>query len=207
MHIVDMSKEPRAAQFEYFMSLPSPHVNITVNVDITHLHRVVKEQGYPFFLSLLYCAINAANAVPEFRRRIKDGQVVEFENCLSSHTVALDNGSYCYCEIDCSKPFGEYLPYAMEKVAQAKQNPVLQDQADTAQLYFVSSLPWLTFTSLQHPTTGPLDCNPRITFGKYFEQNGKILMPLNLELHHALADGIHIARYYETFDRLVSEMK
>ena len=207
MRIVDMSKEPRAAQFEYFMSLPSPHVNITVNVDITHLYRVVKAQGYPFFLSLLYCAINAANAIPEFRRRIKDGQVVEFENCLSSHTVALENGSYCYCEIDCSKPFEEYLPYAMEKVAQAKKNPLLEDQTDTAQLYFVSSLPWLTFTSLQHPTTGLLDCNPRITFGKYFEQNGKLLMPLNLVLHHALADGIHIARFYETFDRQVAQMK
>ena len=144
MRVVDMSKEPRAAQFAYFMSLPSPHVNITVNVDITHLHRVVKERGYPFFLSLLYCAVNAANAIPEFRRRIKNGQVVEFENCLSSHTVALENGSYCYCEIDCSKPFEEYLPYAMEKVARAKQNPLLEDQTDTAQLYFVSSLPWLS---------------------------------------------------------------
>lgn len=207
MRIVDMSKEPRAAQFEYFMSLPSPHVNITVNVDITHLYKTVKDKGYPFFLSLLHCAVNAANSIPEFRRRIKDGQVVEFEKCLSSHTVALENGSYCYCEIDCAKPFAEYLPYAMAKVAQAKENPILEDQVDTAQLYFVSSLPWLSFTSLQHPTTGPLDCNPRITFGKFFEQSGQILLPLNLVLHHALADGIHIARFYEVFDRLIAQFE
>ena len=207
MRIVDMSREPRAAQFDYFMSLPNPHAAVTANCDITHLHRVVKERGYPFFLSLLYCAIHAANSIPEFRRRIKDGQVVEFENCLSSHTVALDNGAYCYCELDCSRPFDEFLPYAAEKVARAKAHPVLADETDTLQLYFVSSLPWISFTALQHPTTGPLDSNPRITFGKFFEQDGRILLPLNLELHHALADGIHFARFYEAFHRLVSEMK
>ena len=128
MKIVDMSREPRQAQFEYFSRLPSPHASVTVNCDITHLRQRCKEQGYPFFLSLLYCAVNAANSVPQLRRRLVDGQVVEYETCFSSHTVALEDDSYCYCEIDCAKPFGEYLPYAVSQVEQAKEAKLLSEQ-------------------------------------------------------------------------------
>lgn len=207
MKLVDMSKEPRQAQFAYFRSLPNPHVSVTVNCDITHLRRVVKEQGYPFFLSLLYCAVNAANAVPELRRRLVGEQVVEYETCISSHTVALENDSYCYCEIDCAKPFHEFLPYAQARVEEAKREPVLEDHAETVRLFFISSLPWISFTSLQHPFAGAEDSNPRITFGKFFELNGRVLLPLNLAVHHALADGVHVARFYENFDRLVAELE
>lgn len=205
MRIIDMGREPRQAQFEYFSRLPNPHASVTANCDITHLRQRCKEQGYPFFLSLLYCAVNAANSVPQLRRRLVEGQVVEYETCFSSHTVALEDESYCYCEIDCAKPFGEYLPYAISQVEQAKAAKLLSDQTETARLFFVSSLPWVSFTSLHQPTAGPGDSNPRITFGKYFEQNGRWLIPVDLCVHHALADGIHIARFFEAFDRLQSE--
>ena len=205
MKIIDMSREARQAQFEYFRTLPNPHASVTVNCDITHLRQSCKERGYPFFLSLLYCAVNAANSVPQLRRRLVDGKVVEYETCFSSHTVALEDDSYCYCEIDCAKPFAEYLPYAVSKVEQAKNAKLLSDQVETARLFFVSSLPWVSFTSLHQPTAGPEDSNPRITFGKYFEQGGRWLIPIDLCVHHALADGIHIARFFGAFDRLQSE--
>ena len=205
MKIIDMSREARQAQFEYFRTLPNPHASVTVNCDITHLRQSCKERGYPFFLSLLYCAVNAANSVPQLRRRLVDGKLVEYETCFSSHTVALEDDSYCYCEIDCAKPFAEYLPYAVSKVEQAKNAKLLSDQVETARLFFVSSLPWVSFTSLHQPTAGPEDSNPRITFGKYFEQGGRWLIPIDLCVHHALADGIHIARFFGAFDRLQSE--
>ena len=36
--------------------------------DITALRRLTQERGLPFFLTVLHCAINAANAVPELER-------------------------------------------------------------------------------------------------------------------------------------------
>lgn len=202
---IDMSGDPRRAQFDYFRTMASPYVSVTAPCDITPLRAAVKERGLPFFLTLLHTAIGAANDVPELRRRIKGDRVAEYDRCLSSHTVALENGAYCYCTLDCAKPLEEFLPYAQQQVAQAVRAPEMDDGEDPDELYFVSSLPWLSFTALSLPVPNPADSNVRITFGKFYEQDGKILLPLNLTAHHALADGIHIARFYEAFDRRVKE--
>ncbi len=206
MRVIDMRTDPRSEQFAYFRTMANPYAGVTVNSDITHLREVTQENCWPFFLTLLYCAVNAANDVPELRRRICGEQVVEFEHCLSSHTVALENGSYCYCTLDCRKPFAEYLPYAQAEAARAKVEPNLSDGEGAARLFFVSSLPWLSFTSLSLPVPNPPDSNVRITFGKFFEQNGRILLPVNLTVNHALADGIHMARFFQCFDRRLAEL-
>jgi chloramphenicol O-acetyltransferase type A len=36
---------------------------------------------------------------------------------------------------------------------------------------------------------------PIFTIGKYFEQNGKIWLPIAIQVHHAICDGFHIARF------------
>lgn len=76
---VDMASDPRSGQFAYFRSMADPWAGITVQVDITEFHAAL--DGRPFFLSFLYALTRAANAVPEFRRRLLNGQVVEFDRC------------------------------------------------------------------------------------------------------------------------------
>ena len=201
MKTIDMASQPRRAQYEYFRTLANPYLSVTANCDITLLRQTVLENGWPFFLTALYCAVNAANAVPELRRRIKGETVVEYETCISSHTVALPDSSYCYCELDCAKPFAEYLPYAQTEVEKAKARRLLEDGADPARLFFVSCLPWLSFTALTLPAPIPADSNVRITLGRFFEQDGKTLLPINLTANHALADGIHMAKFFENFER------
>ena len=194
MRIIDMQSDQRSAQFAYFSTFADPYASVTVNCDITPLYG-----RKPFFLSVLYCAVQAANSIPELRRRIVGGQVVEYENCLSSHTVALPDETYCYCELDCMQPFDVFLPDAIEKVEQAKKAASLSD-SEPERLFFVTSLPWLTFTGLRLPVPQPADSNPRITFGKAFWQDGKYLMPVDLTVHHGLADGVHMAKFFERLE-------
>lgn len=200
MRIIDMKNDPRRSQFEYFTTFGNPYASLTVPCDITPL-----KGRKPFFLSVLYCAVNAANSVAELRRRIVGETVVEFENCISSHTVALPDETYCYCELDCSKPFDEFLPYALAEIEKAKAAPSMED-ADPQRLYFVTSVPWLSFTSIRLPTPTPADSNPRIAFGKAYEQDGKYLMPVDLTVHHALADGIHMAKFFQAFEQNCKEL-
>ena len=92
---IDMETYKRKNHFEYFNSL-----GITVNVDITEFLDKVHSNKVPFFLTFCYCVYRAGNGVTEFRQRIKDNKIIEFENCQTSHTVALDDGTYCYCNLD-----------------------------------------------------------------------------------------------------------
>ncbi len=103
-HVVDLSRDPRRAQFDYFRSLANPYVGVTVAVDVTQVLAWTKRTDSSFFLTVLYAAARAANAVPELRRRVRGEAVVEYDRCPTSHTVALPDGSYCYCRLDAVLP-------------------------------------------------------------------------------------------------------
>ena len=176
-------------------------MGVTVQVDVTEPADWCRETGTSFFLAVLYAAVRAANGVPELRRRIRGDQVVEYDRCPSSHTVALPDGTYCYCQLDTDRPFADFLPYAAAEQARVKEAPSLEDGEDGESLFFVSCVPWLSYTALTQPTPTPADSNPRITWGRWHRQEGRILLPMTLLANHALVDGIHIARFYENLDR------
>ena len=135
--------------------------------------------------------------MPELRQRIRGEGIVEYDRCLSSHTVALPDGTYCYCTLDCAQSLGAFLPAAQAEVARVKAAPSLDDGADPDELFFVSSLPWLTFSAISLPTPTPADSNPRITFGKFTQEGDRVLLPVNLTANHALVDGPHLAAFFD----------
>ena len=203
---IDMDTLPRRAHFEYFKGLAYPYVGLTVNVDITEFLAQQKRLGLPFYLALAYCVTRAANSVPEFRRRIHGDGIIEYDWCHGSHTVALSDETYCYCTLDCRMPFTEYLPRAKAAWECAKAVSSIEDGEDADSLLYFSSIPWLSFTSVIQPTPSPADSNPRINWGKYFENNGCTLLPLAVLCNHALVDGLHIARFYSALDRELEEL-
>ncbi|MDY3986283.1 CatA-like O-acetyltransferase [Dysosmobacter sp.] len=125
--VIDMGRDPRRAQYDYFRSLANPYAGVTVNVDITALLDWTKRTGSNFFLTVLYAVSRAANSVPELRRRIRGEQVVEYVWCPTSHTVALADGSYCYCTLTADMSLADFLPYAKEAQEMAKKEPTLDD--------------------------------------------------------------------------------
>lgn len=198
--LIDWERYPRRAHFEYFHAMPDPYAGVTAQVELTRFLVLCRRESLPFFLSFLYCAGRAANAVPQLRQRIVDGRPVEFSACDTSHTVMRDDGSYSYCRLNCMQPFADYLPAAIAAQAQAKAHGSLDDGEDALSLLFVSTLPWVRYTALRQPTPVPADSNPRLTWGRYGEENGKLLMPVTLLVNHALADGFHIAQFYAALE-------
>ena len=194
---VDMDKYPRKAHFDYFNSMVYPYVGVTVNVDITSWMKKIREEGYPFFLSFLYEVVNSANSVTQFRQRIKDNGIIEFDKCSASFTVGLEDESYAYCAVDCDMPFDEYLSYAKKREESARLAPSIEEGEDAASHFFISCVPWLSYTAIVQPIPTLADSNPRITWGKYFYDGDRLMIPVTVLCHHALVDGIHIAKFYE----------
>lgn len=199
---IDMKTFPRKHHFEYFNSLTYPYVGVTVNVDITDILQVIKKEKLPFFLTICYCAARAANSVSELRQRIKDGKIIEYDFCRTSHTVALEDGTYCYCTMDENLPFPAFLTAGKAAQEEAKRQASIEEEPEEMlEKLFVSTLPWLTYTAIVQPVPLPADSNPRIMWGKYFRQEGRTLMPVTLLCHHALVDGIHLGAFYQALDR------
>jgi chloramphenicol O-acetyltransferase type A len=90
---------------------------------------------------------------------------------------------------------------AMEKV---KKNIILSDEPGEDDLLYMTSIPWISFTSMAHPIQmNPVDSIPRIAWGKYFEENGRMKLPFSIQMHHALADGLHAVEYYNKLQAML----
>jgi chloramphenicol O-acetyltransferase type A len=202
--MLDMDSYPRREHFEYFRGMRYPYVGTTVEVDITQFATAVHDGRLPFFLSFLYLVSTAANAVPEFRQRILDGGIAEYDSCPTSHTLSLPDGTYCYCTLESGMAFDKFIPYAMERQDVSRSARSLDDGEDGLPLIFVSTVPWISYTALTQPVPEPADSNPRITWGKYFTRDDRIFMPVTVLCNHALVDGLQIAKFYSLLERQIA---
>ena len=205
-HTIPLERHPRRAQFDLFLRMANPQVGLTVPVDVTGVRAFARARDCSFFLAFLHLAAQAANSVPELRQRIRSGGIVEYDRCDTSHTELAENGVYCYCTLRHDMGWDEYIPYAREERSRCLLSPSLEEDEDVDSQLFVSCLPWLCYTQLIQPTAGPMDSHPRISWGKYERRDDRLIMPVTLQAHHALVDGIHIARFYERLNELIQAL-
>lgn len=200
---IDISKSPRRAHFEAFLKYPNPHVGVTVEVDVTDLVALCKQNGWSFYLAFIRAAALAANAVPELRRRIRGEGIVEYDRCDTSHIELLEDGTYCYCTLrqEPAQSMTDYMAYAAGARERARSGASIQEDEDVDSLLFITSLPWLHYSAFVQPTAGPRDCNPRISWGRYAPApRGRLMMPVTLLCHHGLVDGLQMANFYKELD-------
>ncbi|MEY8355877.1 CatA-like O-acetyltransferase [Lachnospiraceae bacterium 54-53] len=195
-HYLDMDRYPRRGQFDLFRNTAYPYVGMTANLDITDLMKCIKEKELPFYLTFLYAAARTANSIHQFRQRLFKDRIIEYDYCIPSYTLALENENYCYCTADDRLPFGDYLTDAVRRQQLARQAKQITDGENEEQLFFFSSIPWTSYTSLIQPVPMPADSNPRITWGKYFISEGSLNIPVTVLGNHALMDGYHVSKFF-----------
>ena len=151
----------------------------------------------------------ASNAIAEFRHRIRVGEVVEHEIVHPSITILANEDLFSFCTLEYIANYSEFAAKAEEKIAYVQEHPTLADAYvqeyptladDPGQdnLLFMTAIPWVSFTSFIHPMhLQPADSVPRFAWGKFFEDGKVLKMPLGVQVHHALMDGIHVGKFYK----------
>jgi chloramphenicol O-acetyltransferase type A len=198
MRQIDMENWPRREQFEVFNSFDYPHFSLSVNVDLTTFYQFVKQSGISFNVATVYTVARAANAIPEFRQRIRMEKVIEHEIVHPSSTIMGKDDIFSFCSMEYFQDFPEFASRAAEKIARVKERPrLLEEDKERDDLLFMTSIPWVSFTSFMHPLhLHPVDSVPRFAWGKFFDEGDLVNMPLSVQGHHAIMDGLHAARFY-----------
>ena len=200
--VIDLEKYPRRKHFEYFLTMWYPYVGITSDLDVTELVRFCKAKGYSFYLVFMHIAALAADEICEFRQRIRDRGIVEYDECPTSHIELLDDGTYCYCQLNHHMPLEDYLQQAETARKACREKGNLEEAEGIESMYFISTVPWLHYTALLQPAAGGEDSNPRFTWGRFQkDHNGREQMPVTVLAHHGLVDGIHIAQFYSNLQK------
>ena len=213
---IDMDKYPRLDHFRHFLTMQQPCVSVTVQVDITDWLSGLKVSGCPFFLSFQYAVVRAANRIPEFRQRIVDDKIVEYDYCNPSYIVSLPDDTYRYCNVNVNQPFAQYLKESRVKQDAALHSEHLEEEeGDVLGLLFISCVPWFNYTEAMMPYPGGRFSNPSFCWGGYktekylaleegrVTEKVKTTIPVSVFFNHALIDGIHVSRF---FDNLSDEL-
>jgi len=206
MKKIDFATWPRKSLYDYFRSLPTPHFSLTADVDVTGLIATAKPTGVSVFNGSLYAIMKACNRIPEFRQRILGNEVVEFDVVHPAPTVPIEGDRFAFCYFDYAEDWDEFNELCSKAVEEGKKQTELSNGSDTREdLIFTTCLPWVQFTSMHHPVQGPDDSFPRVAWGKFYERDGRWFMPVNAQVHHALADGIHMGKFYQFVQETLDE--
>lgn len=204
MKKISFTNPHRKKHFQFFNGMNHPHFSITANVEVTDILPHCKRSGIPVHSGLVYLISRAANQVTEFRHRIRGEEVVEHKYVHPSFTVPTTGTDvFSFCTVTYHPEAGIFLKEAAARIDEMKTNPVMEDEPGRDDYLFLSAIPWIRFTAIQHAMHyHPHDSVPRISWGKIFDEGDKKMMPLSVQVHHALMDARHVGVFYENFEKL-----
>ena len=206
MQIIDRSTWPRRGMYEYFSGVSNPFYSVTVQIDVTDLAAWAKREGLSFYYALVYLCTQAVNQTEAFRYDIRDGQVVLLDRREPSFTD-LKPGAELFHIVTMAA--GEDIR-AFCRVARQKsraQEVFLDMAAEAGPLIYFSCLPWVELTALTNERDFDRDDTvPRIAWGRYVEQNGRLKLGLSLEVNHRFIDGLHIGQFVHVLEGLIAAL-
>lgn len=204
MKKIDMTTWNRRAHFAFFRKVDLPFYNVNTQVDITGLPELAKSKSISFNSLMIYLTIQSMNQIENFRYRIRDDEVVLHDAVHPSFTH-LKKGEELFriITMDCGNDLLQFDCDLKQAVEESTSYFDLSKAAGRDDLVFMSSLPWISFTGLDHTLSlDKDDAIPRVSWGKYRNQGGQTMLPFNIRVNHVFVDGLHVGRFFEEFARL-----
>lgn len=209
MKEIDINTWDRKEHFNFFLNSDLPFYNVNFNLDITGLKKYTVQKRLSFTSALIYMTIKTLNRIPNFLYRLVDGKVIQYDrlhpsfSCLRKNEELFRMITVEYC--DDIFAFDKFVRCAIEESSAYFE---LKHLATRCDFVFISILPWIPFTGIDHTQSlKKNDAIPRITWGKFFESEGKTLLPYNIQVNHIFIDGIHVGKFYQLFqDEIKSQI-
>jgi chloramphenicol O-acetyltransferase type A len=203
MEVVDLNTWDRATHFNFFRRMDYPQYLICCNIDITHFFSRVKQRKLSFYYGMIYAATYAINQVKEFKYRMVGDQVILHNTIHPSFTDMTDGSEYFkMVTVDFDDTIEQFVTNAKIKAERQKDYFVRKDVEGRDDLVYITCIPWVSFTNLSHTISFNKDDSiPRLAWGKYFEENQKVLLPFSVQAHHSFVDGIHMGKYFDCLQK------
>ena len=203
--IIDEKTWKRTMHCMVFRNSVEPAFCVTFEVDITKFLKLIKEQKYSFTLAMVYAVCKCANAIEEFRYRFLDGNVVLYDKIGTAFTyLNKETELFKVVNVPMQDTLDEYIKIATKIAEEQKEyftDPLGND------VFQCSPMPWVAYTHISHTNSGKKDnATPLFDWGKYQERNGRIIIPISVQVHHSFVDGIHIGKFADELQRYMDSL-
>ena len=183
--------ERRRDRFDFFDRMESPAVNLCFTLEVPDFRPWCREVGLAPVHVFLCAALRAVLKVEHFRYRIIDGEVIRIDRLVPSFTVM--NGNDDVREFVARGLAAREAASNMEELNIKYRTMSPRDAKDQV---FVTCMPWLDFTSIQHPMASLATPDiPSLAWGRFRDGpagTGTMQLPFSVQAHHGFVDGWHI---------------
>jgi len=200
MKELDIQNWNRKQHFEFFKEFSDPFFSVTVQLDVTKAYQFAKRNNTSFFVVYLHACMKAVNAIENFKYRIEGDKVVIHEIIHASATILRPDTTFGFSFIHFSDDFEQfYQNFLLEKERVFIGNELFPP-INSQDCVYCSAMPWLHFTGHKEPVNGAvLESVPKFAFGKFENINNNLLMPISVDVNHALVDGFHVGQFFQKF--------
>lgn len=192
--IIDEKTWNRSMHCKIFRNCVEPAYCVTFEADVTKFAHRVREQGLSFTLAFVYAVCKCANEIEAFRYRFVDDHVVLFDKIDTAFTYLNQKTKlFKVVNVPMIDDLKEYCKLAEKTAKEQKEyftGPLGND------VFQCSPMPWVTYTHISHTNSGKKDnATPLFDWGKYYEKDGRLIIPISVQVHHSFVDGIHIGQF------------
>ncbi|WMJ77082.1 MULTISPECIES: type A chloramphenicol O-acetyltransferase [unclassified Sedimentibacter] len=196
---IDIKSWERADAFKHYSTDVPCTYSMCVNLDITKLLKQIKGKKLKIFPVILYGISYIVNRHSEFRMaKDSNGNIGWYDKTNPCFTVFHDKTekiSEVWTEYEENFELF-YNSYLSDMKTYGNERADVSKPANGNNLFNVSCIPWVSFTGFNLNLQNGYDFFPPIfTIGKYFSENEKVVLPLSIQVHHAVCDGFHLARF------------
>lgn len=188
---------PRRAHLEFYRRYPNPFYALTFELDATRLRAAIVGAGVSTYAGFCWAFHRAVLTVDAFRVRLVGDTVVLHDTLRLGLTVPAPRRTFSFSDLDWHADPAVFFPAAADAMTRASASARLVG-GEAPNFAYYTVLPRLPFTGFTHVTLpDPLAGQPEIAFGKFRECDGRVLVPVGLQVNHVYVDGADLGDLYD----------
>ena len=206
---IDVTAWNRRETFEHYRHRVPCTYAITVEIDVTAFAAALRRSSRKTYVAQIWAIATVVNRHREFRMAETDaGEPASWPVVHPAFTVFdPERETFAALWVRFDPDFTRFHDAAAEVLATAASTTAMFPQGELpADAFDISSLPWTSFTGFTLQIDGGSNhLLPIFTLGRYLERDGRTLLPLAVQIHHAAADGFHTARLVRELEQLLAD--
>lgn len=206
---IDLDKWSRGKLFRFYIDNMRIVMSLTVDIDVTLLKQYSKAHGLDFYPAMLWIVSKVIDAHDEFKYGWDDdGNLIRWDYVSPSYAdFHKDDENFTKMVTEYSD---DIFLFCNRVAADRERNDsvrgILPDQPQN--FFDVSCLPWVKYKHFDlHVLDEGKFLAPVVTWGKYEQEGDKLMMPLTMNIYHAVADGFHLSRFFNEVQEQINVLK
>lgn len=195
---IDLANWKRKETFEHYYQQQTSF-SITTEIDLTKLKQALDQHGIKLYPALIFLLKEVVNSNSVFRTSFnQDGDLGIWKKLNPMYTL-FNQTSETFSAIwtDSSTDFRQFHRNYQADVEQYGGSETLFPKKPIPEnTVSISMIPWTSFTGFNlNINTNKNHLLPIITAGKFEMKDEALLLPLSLQVHHAVCDGYHASLF------------